>query len=546
MSQNSSIPEKWHNLIFESLNSDSVQEKVFALDFLSQQTSLSLESCKELMPNITQSVVYPDPQVRDYARRARNHILDLFPEIETHKATTTPFKLELKPGEKLTAQQILLHKLRLGSRFVVFEAMDRLTESGDNSLIEPLMDYLEQEKDEYKVSYLLRLMGRFDDKKIPELLEKYLEHEDNRIVANTIEALSEFDVPHLSQTFADYAMSKDPRIRVNAIRALHRYSPSIAEKHISEMIRSNSYPAQDMGVNLLRILRPSNLGELLSVANNSRYADIRLKALDIQPPDSAETQNAEMLLKEDIEQPDEKRDLFFFTGFLILSACLFVIVGPNNRYLLSLLFVGIGILTMIRPDKTRTSIQKTAISLGFISSIIWGSTRLMLLPALMGLWFTWNGSHFNRRGRLEKAKLESIYAWFFAMISMLTTQFIQGSYDNILKLAGNILLDSENLLIDAQTSEKIISVVTKQTNFEITIYIFIAIMTLAIMTLDRWMPAQTKTGEKASPRRRLIISFCVCFAAIIILNSCHVFGLKLMLQTNGFNAVTDVLKLLLP
>ena len=546
MAQSSSIPEKWHNLIFDSLKSDSIQEKIFALDFLSQQTSLSLESCKELMPNITQAVVYPDAKVRDYARRARNHILDLFPEIETHQSASTPFKLELKPGEKLTAQQILLHKLRLGSRFVVFEAMDRLTESGDNSLIEPLTDYLEQEKDEYKVAYLLRLMGRFDDKRIPELLEKYLDHEDNRIVANAIEALGEFNVPHLSQTFTDFASSSDPRIRRNAIRALHRYSPAIAEQHISDMIRSNSYPAQDMGINLLRTIRPSNLGELLNIANNSRYADIRLKALDIQPPDSAEIQNAEMLMKEDIEQPDEKRDLFFFTGFIILSACLFVIVGPNNRYLLSLLFVGIGILTVIRPDKTRTSIQKTAISLGFISSIIWGSTRLMLLPSMMGLWLTWNGSHFNRRGKLEKAKLESIYAWFFSMTAILATQFIQGSYDNILKLAGNIILDSEKLLIDKQTSEKIISVVAKQQNFEITIYIFIAIMTIAIMTLDKWMPQKTKNGEKASPRRRLVIACCICFIAIIVLNGCHIFGLKLMLQTNGFNAVTDVLKLLLP
>lgn len=546
MSQCSSIPEKWHNLIHDSLKSDSPQEKVFALDFLSQQTSLSLESCKELMPNITQSVVSPDAQVRDYARRARNHILDMFPEIETHIGHSTPFKLELKPGEKLTAQQILLHKLRLGSRFVVFEAMDRLTESRDNSLIEQLIDYLQQEKDEYKVSYLLRLMGRFDDKRIPELLEKYLDHEDNRIVANAVEALCEFNVPYLSQTFADFAMSSDPRLRYNAIKALHRYSPSIAEKHITEMIRSNSYPAQDMGVNLLRTVRPSNLGELLNLANNSRYADIRLKALDIQPPDTAETQNAEMLLKEDIEQPDEKRDLLFFTGFLILSACLFIIVGPHNRYLLSLLFVGIGILTVIRPDKTRTSIQKTAISLGFISSIVWGSTRLMLLPSLMGLWLTWNGSHFNRRGKLEKAKLESIYAWFFAMVSILATQFIQGNYDNVLKLAGNILLGSENLLTDRETTDKIIAIVSKQISFETTIYVFIAVMTIAIMTIDKWTPQKTKSGQNISPRKRLVIASITCVIAIIVLNCCHVFGLKLMLQANGFTAVTDVLKLLLP
>ena len=122
MLQNTSIPTKWRDLIIDSLNSNSSKDKIFALDFLSQQTSLNLEFSKELMPSITQAVVSPDPKVRDYARRARNHILDSFPEIDTGKSQNIePFKLQLKEGEKLTAQQILLHKLRLRSRYVVFE-----------------------------------------------------------------------------------------------------------------------------------------------------------------------------------------------------------------------------------------------------------------------------------------------------------------------------------------------------------------------------------------------------------------------------------------
>ncbi|MBP5467670.1 MAG: HEAT repeat domain-containing protein, partial [Candidatus Riflebacteria bacterium] len=423
MLQSSSIPTKWRDLIVESLNTGSSKDKIFALDFLSQQTSLNLEFSKELMPSITQAVVSPDPKVRDYARRARNHILDSFPEIEISKSVNIePFKLELKEGEKLTAQQILLYKLRLRSRYVVFEAMDRLTESGDSSLVEPLIDYLNQEKDEHKIAYLIRLMGRFEDDRIPEVLEKYLDYEDSRIVANALEALCEFNVPHLSSTFADFAMSSNMQIRCNAVRGLFRYSPAIAEKHISEMVRSKSYAMQDIGVYLLRIIRPSNLGELLNVVNNSKYADIRLRALDIAPPSEEETVKAEMMLKENIEQPNEKRDLAFFAGFLILSACLFLITNPTNRYMLALLFVIVGILTVIRPDKTRTSIQKTAISMGFISSIIMGSTRLMLIPSLMGLWLTWIGSRFNHRGKLEKVDPEYIFAWFFAMTSILLTQ----------------------------------------------------------------------------------------------------------------------------
>ena len=109
MSQNTSIPTKWRELITDSLSSDSVKDKIFALDFLSQQTSLSLEFCKELMPSITQAVVSPDPKVRNYARKARNHILDCFPEIDTGvNVNTEPLKLHFKEGEKLNAHQILL------------------------------------------------------------------------------------------------------------------------------------------------------------------------------------------------------------------------------------------------------------------------------------------------------------------------------------------------------------------------------------------------------------------------------------------------------
>lgn len=548
MLQNSSIPTKWRDLIIESLNSGSSKDKIFALDFLSQQTSLNLEFSKELMPSITQAVVSPDPKVRDYARRARNHILDSFPEIEISKTVNIePFKLQLKEGEKLTAQQILLHKLRLRSRYVVFEAMDRLTESGDSSLVEPLIDYLNSEKDEHKIAYLIRLMGRFEDERIPEVLEKYLDYEDSRIVANALEALCEFNVPHLSSTFADFAMSSNMQIRCNAVRGLFRYSPAIAEKHISEMVRSKSYAMQDIGVYLLRIIRPSNLGELLNVVNNSKYADIRLRALDIAPPSEEETLKAEMMLKENIEQPNEKRDLAFFAGFLILSACLFLITNPTNRYLLAILFVIVGILTVIRPDKTRTSIQKTAISMGFISSIIMGSTRLMLIPSLMGLWLTWIGSRFNHRGKLEKVDPEYIFAWFFAMTSILVTQFIQEKYESILRLAGDILQGSPLLAnSNKDTFLKITEIVNSQSKFQITIYIFIAAMTIAIMTIDKWYPKKEPNKKNQSPLKRLSIVFVLFVASILVINVFHVFGLQILLRTSGFASTTDVLKLLLP
>ncbi|HMM60145.1 MAG TPA: hypothetical protein PKC25_08450, partial [Candidatus Rifleibacterium sp.] len=125
MTQENNLPPRWQQILEDSLNSSIVDEKTFALDFISQQSSLTLEMARALMPKITQSIVHPDTRVRYFARRARNQILDSFPEIESGRNETSEFKLELKEGQQLSTQEILLHKMRLGSRYVVFEAMDR-------------------------------------------------------------------------------------------------------------------------------------------------------------------------------------------------------------------------------------------------------------------------------------------------------------------------------------------------------------------------------------------------------------------------------------
>ncbi len=540
MTQENNLPARWHQILDESLSSENIEERTFALDFLSQQSSLNIELARSLMPRITAAVVHPDTKVRYFARRARNHILDSFPEIETGRSKDN-FKLELKDGQQLTAQEILLHKMRLGSRYVVFEAMDRLTESGDVSLAGPLISYLKNEKDEYKVSYLLRLLGRIDDPRIPETLVSYLNHEDSRVVANALEALCEFDRPDLAERFAEFATSADNRIRANAILGLHRYSTALAEQHISEMIRSGNIALQDSGVFLLRTIRPANLAELLEIANHSRYATVRLKALDIAPPSEEETKHAEMLLCEDFERPDHKRDLMLLVGFLATAIAILFVHDEANKKLLSLLFLGLALVTMLMPDKARTSIQKTSLSMGFISSMAWGNTRLMVLPALMGLWLTWNAGQYNRRGKPEKAKPAHIIAWFFAVGSIMVTQLLQGNnpavYDLVGRIAGTADIDPAVRVI-----------VERQNSFEITIFTFIALMTVGIMTFESWFPAGREVpleNHARSPQKRLVIATVLFLLIIVLINVFHTIGVSLDLKLNGFNDSFSVLKKLL-
>ncbi|NCB39132.1 MAG: HEAT repeat domain-containing protein [Erysipelotrichia bacterium] len=536
------IPEKWNQILNESLKSESIEERIFALDYLSQQSSLTAAFARELMPMIVQSVVHHDVQVRYFARRARNHILDCFPEIETGSSAAEAFSLDLKDGQQLSPQQILLHKMRLGSRYVVFEAMERLTESGDPVLVSPLINYLKDEKDEYKVSYLLRLLGRIDDPRIPELLETYLDHEDARIVANAVEALSEFDRPEMVDRFADFATSSDNRIRANAIKGLYRYSPALAESHISEMVKSHNIALQDSGVYLLRIVRPSNLAELLEIAHHSRYATVRLKALDIQPPSPEETEQARVNLTEEIELPDPRRDMVLLTASLITGVVLLLIADNSNKRLLSLLFLGIGVVTLLMPDKTRTSIQKTSLSMGFISSLAWGNTRLMVLPALMGLWLTWTDGAGSGKTADKEANKEShanIFAWFFAVGAIIITQLFQEELSQVLTLAAR-LADST-----AKASPAIQAIVGRQSSFEITIFAFVAAMTIAIMKLDKWLPTRDANAQK-SPQKRLIVTTVVCLGIVFLLNLFHTLGVNFQIKVGGYGSAAGVLKHLLP
>ena len=71
-------------------------------------------------------------------------------------------------------------------------------------------------------------------------------------------------------------------------------------------------------------------------------------------------------------------------------------------------------------------------------------------------------------------------------------------------------------------------------------------MTIAIMTIDRWLPKKETDGKKVSPLKRLILVSSICVVSIVILNFFHVFGMKILLNTNGFKNTTDVLKVLLP
>lgn len=531
-----SISDQWKALFISTLKSGADHDKILALDFLSQQSSLSAEFCGEIFPLVKDNILNPDNQIRYFARKARNHLLDCYPEIEPAKAAPQSLPIKIEEGKPLTAEQILLHKLRLGSRYVVFEALERLTESQDPAIVAPLLEFLAQETDEYKISYAIKVIGRIDDPQIPEVLSRYLEHEDPRIVANALESLSNFDVPDNVEKLTEFALSSDNRIRANAIKGLHRYDPNLAEKHIAEMIHSNNIALQASGVYLLKVLRPANLADLLEVAHQSRFATVRINALDIAPPSSEELEINKLKASEDIEQPNPGRDLFLMEIFLLIGAFMMLVSETRNKHLLSVTFLAFAVVIMAMHEKARTSVQKMALSMGFISSLAWGNTRLLVLPALMGLWLTWTGNHVNKSGKLEKARPESIFAWFFALGAIIITQLIQNELSLIMNLAQKLVEAS------AKVPQAVQEVVDRQGRFELSAFVMVSIMTIIIMKMNDWFPVKAEQN----PRKRLTIATVICLLIILIMNLSHVFGVNLHFKISKLDNGLQMIKQLIP
>jgi hypothetical protein len=529
---------QWKQLILDSLSSEDADARLFALDFLSNQNTLTKDVLLELMPLLSSSAVHTNNKVRYFARRAKAHIIDCYPELNAEESRTVCeiASQRIKDADNLTSQEILLHKLYLGSRYVVFDSIDRLTESGDKALVEPLLKYLQEERDPYKLSYLVKRLGRFDDERVLAALEAFLEHSDERVVANTLEAYCDFEYPKIQGRLMDLALSQDNRVRGNAVRALYRYAPKVAEQHVAEMVKSKNIALQDSGVFLLGCLRPSNLGELLEIACGSRYSSVRLKAMQITPPTEEEKQNIRMLLKEDVEKIDPRRDALFLLGAFLIAAMLLGFETETNKHILVMIFMGIGSLLMLRPDTTRTSIQKSALSMGFLASLAWGSTHLMIIPGLMGLWLTWNEGRINKRGNPEKASQENIVAWFFVMGAIILTQLIVSDKSVILRLACKLGTSA-----DTGVMEGLQSVIRTQYHFDMILFVFISIMTVGIVRFKSWFPLKRDEAGKiieSIANKKLLMVACVFLFLIAFL--CSVQFATSTLQTKVIRQKTPV------
>ncbi len=493
------------------LKSSREDDRIKVLDFLGNASTISQNHAAEILPLLENSLLDPDTQIRYFARKVRSHFQECFPALFTPEGKHDQAAETSQEGA-LPLREILLRKMKLGSRYVSFEAIERLTESQDIALADPLLEFLKSESDPFKVSYLVKRITRIPDPRIPAMVEGFLANSDPRIVANAVEGLTDLDLPHLRERFERMAGSPDNRVRANAVRALHKFDPAKAEEHVKAMLESSSIALQDSGVFLLDVLRPPHLNQLLEIAGSSRFTTIRLKALEVPKRPSVK------MAAIDPARVGRPYEFIGLTGSLFLAAA--VILAGNflpKPFVIMVFLVVATSQTLLAPTR-RTVLNKLLVSSALIACLAWKDNRILSLLGLLAIWIPG-----QRTPHDEVNSLPRLIAISFAAISFMAFNHIQGAQGKILELVFRF---SD----PAQFKEPVLEALQRQDRFVQVHFTLIFLYSFFLLNFHRWFKPD---GSDRPYGRKLIIAYTVGVMLVVVVNLFHVWGISFVLLLQG-------------
>ena len=510
--------------ICSDLNSPDL---TLALEFINQENSLLEAEAALLIPFLQKQLFSGDQQIRYLARKARDHLIQRFPEVEK--------KLEADSGaeggmDATTTREILLQKMRLGSRFVCFDAIERLTDSGDPTLVEPLLQFLDQETDPFKVAHLVKCVPRLKDPRIAKILRAYLSHPDQRVVANAIEGFWYIKAPELLDEFSHLAESPDNRVRANAIKALFPFDAPRATDFLRSMLQHHLVSMQDSAVSLLKDLPWQDIQSLAEMAFDSRYTTVRLKALELLEnkgikPNLSQHDHHYTL---DAKRRHEHQSLGI-TLALAFVAVLARQLGFNP--LVGWLMLG-GMLSIILTGYRPTwgSFPRIVLSWVFLAALFAGAPPLPTYLGILAVWINEFGMGFLGRDAGPR-----FAAWGVATFAILFLSFFGGDIypplDAIVSLKGHGVLLKQPLQ----------DFIAQYQRFSGMFLVFFSIAVMALLNLEWLYPL---AAERQKRNKYFLIGFGVCIFAIVGLHALFAFSLKVFQVAVRASGPAGLLKLL--
>jgi len=495
------------------LKEGSDADQQAALDMIGRHPGVTQADAEKLFLPVTDLLLDPDPQVRYLARKAHHQLECLVPKaIPAEPLPCVPDGASIETGP-LTRRDILLRKMRLGSRYVAFDAIERLTETADTTLSTTLLEYLNAETDPFKLSFLVKRLPRIPAPEIAQAIEPFLRHSDPRIVANALEGLSLCRTPHLYDEFLRLADSPDNRVKASAVRTLFNYEPLLAERRIQEMLESPSIAMQDSGVYLLGILRPPRLNTLIEIPLASKYPTIRLRALDIpkHPPS---------LDLPEPETPDTPLTGRYASKGLIASLfiCAALVISRSflSGFQIALLLLVAGPLLISTTRNRLSSMLRAVLSAGFAACMLWGNGMLLVIPALLALWHPVRNDSQDRLSRIA--------TWTFSLTACLLSGLLEGSSLQVVKSAGS--------------AAGLQNTATRLLQFDSFLFAFTATWSYVLLNFDVWLAGQNAYEGR---RRRLLLFVGLGLAVVLAANVGRSWTLRINLAMLGITNPAQLL-----
>lgn len=517
---------RWCATALDLLSSTNGADREAILEFLSYQSRPEEADAIRLFPRIGDNLLHPDPQVRYHARKARDRLVSTFPILArdadllpgaTERSDQSPLPTDGAGG--IPTREILLRKLRLGSRYLAFEAIERLTDSRDPELAESLIEFLANDRDPFKTSFLLKRLSRISHPRIPSVIEGYLDHPDPRIVANALEGLADCDVPNLKATFARLAESGDNRIRANAVRALFRYDPLAASLHIEEMLRSSSVALQDSGVYLLGTLRPERIDELLELALASKFTTVRMRALEIPrllagtTADRRRGRDSRCSTRQD---PARFRWLGGFLGIGLVQLLLFPVPAPLYPFGISL--IGILLLFLSWNQPRQTMYPPIGASLLCLAALSIGTAGALPLLGFLLIWLGLPSAEL-----LPNARRMRVFAWMWAGLALTFSWYFGGEN-------ANLMAALSTFPVPATADSVIVELIGQQQRFSFTYFSFAAVGAFVLAWLGR---KEYPEGQASPTDQQVLAGLGAGVLIMVVLQVAFSFGIQAMLATRA-------------
>lgn len=114
-------------------------------------------------------------------------------------------------------------------------SITNMMKSGDAGFVQPLIEYLPCEENEFAIASLVLALGKLGGKNVVPILKKFLNHKNHRVRANAVEGLSFTGDENAFFYIAECFHDKDNRVQANVAKALWNISPQQCLDKLREM-----------------------------------------------------------------------------------------------------------------------------------------------------------------------------------------------------------------------------------------------------------------------------------------------------------------------